>query len=121
MTPTEILWDTWGVPHIYAPSDVEVFKALGWAQAKAHGNLLLQLYGIARGRAAEYWGEKYLESDKLLGRMGFPRQAAGWAEQQTPAMKANLEAFVAGVNAYAEAHLETLREDVRQVSRWASA
>jgi acyl-homoserine-lactone acylase len=115
MKPTEILWDNWGVPHIYAENDASVFRALGWAQTKAHGNLLLQLYGIARGRAAEYWGEKYLESDKLLRRMGLPKQAAGWAEQQTLAMKENLEAFVAGVNAYAEAHLETIKEEVRQV------
>ncbi|MDX2006456.1 MAG: penicillin acylase family protein [Meiothermus sp.] len=115
MTQTEILWDTWGVPHIYADTDAGVFRALGWAQMKAHGDLLLQLYGIARGRAAEYWGEKYLESDKLLRRMGLPKQAASWAEQQSPQMRANLEAFVAGVNAHAEARPEQLRPDVRQV------
>lgn len=50
---TEILWDTWGVPHIYAPSDAQAFKAFGYAQMQAHGDLLLKLYGEARGRAAE--------------------------------------------------------------------
>lgn len=55
-TKTEILWDTWGVPHIYATNDVEAFKAFGYAQAAAHGNLVLKLYGEARGRASEYWG-----------------------------------------------------------------
>lgn len=30
-TKTEILWDTWGVPHIYATNDVEAFKAFGYA------------------------------------------------------------------------------------------
>ena len=60
LTETEILWDTWGVPHIYADSWEGLFHAFGWAQMHSHGNLILRLYGEARGRAAEYWGEEYL-------------------------------------------------------------
>ncbi|MHC5823396.1 MAG: penicillin acylase family protein, partial [Nostoc sp.] len=59
---TEILWDTYGVPHIYGKDDQSAFYAFGWAQMQSHGDLLLRLYGQARGRAAEYWGEKYLDS-----------------------------------------------------------
>ena len=44
---TEILWDTWGVPHIFATNNSSLFYALGWAQAKSHGNLILRLYGQA--------------------------------------------------------------------------
>ncbi|HUP42221.1 MAG TPA: penicillin acylase family protein, partial [Thermoanaerobaculia bacterium] len=44
----EVLWDTWGVPHIFAASDEDLFFAHGWAQAAAHGDLLLRLYGQAR-------------------------------------------------------------------------
>src|SRR5207244_3138231 len=50
---TEILWDTWGTPHIYAENGAGLFYAFGWAQAHNHGNLLLQLYAQARGRGAE--------------------------------------------------------------------
>ncbi len=57
---TEILWDSWGVPHIFATDNSSLFYALGWAQARSHGNLILRLYGQARGRGAEYWGEAYL-------------------------------------------------------------
>ncbi|HEY9610453.1 penicillin acylase family protein, partial [Allocoleopsis sp.] len=32
---TEILWDTWGVPHIYGKSDRELFQAFGWAQMQS--------------------------------------------------------------------------------------
>jgi acyl-homoserine-lactone acylase len=45
-----------GVPHIEAASDAGVAFGFGWCQARAHGDLLLRLYGQARGRAAEYWG-----------------------------------------------------------------
>ena len=57
---TEILWDSWGVPHIFAPDTESLFFAHGWAQAKSHGDLLLRLLGESRGRAAEYWGEEHL-------------------------------------------------------------
>src|SRR5271157_5727958 len=59
---TEILWDTRGVPHIYAKDDTSLFYAFGWSQMASHADLLLRLYGQARGRAAEYWGSQYFWS-----------------------------------------------------------
>ena len=50
----EVLWDTWGVPHIFADDAPGLFFGFGWAQAHAHGDLLLRLYAQARGRSAEY-------------------------------------------------------------------
>jgi acyl-homoserine lactone acylase PvdQ len=41
----EILWDTYGVPHIFAADVESLFRAYGWAQMEAHGNLILRLYG----------------------------------------------------------------------------
>src|SRR5216117_4288852 len=49
---TEILWDHYGVPHIYAKTNQEMYYAFGWAQMNNHANLLLKIYGQARGRAA---------------------------------------------------------------------
>ena len=80
---TEILWDTWGVPHIFADDAAGLFYAFGWAQTHSHGDLLLRLYGQARGRAAEYWGERYLESDRWLrtdGHSGPGRRVVRGAE-----------------------------------------
>ena len=41
----EILWDVWGVPHIYAKSAEDLFYAFGWSQMVNHGDLILRLYG----------------------------------------------------------------------------
>jgi acyl-homoserine-lactone acylase len=60
---TDILWDTYGVPHIFAPNREAMFYAHGWAQMRNQANLLLLLYGQSRGRAAEYWGPEYLSLD----------------------------------------------------------
>ena len=41
---TEILWDTWGIPHITAADHASLFYAYGYAQMEAHSELLLRLY-----------------------------------------------------------------------------
>ena len=41
---TEILWDKWGVPHVYATDEAEMYYAFGWAQMQSHANLILRLY-----------------------------------------------------------------------------
>jgi len=40
-----------------------------------HGNVVLQLYGQARGRAAEYWDESYLDGDRWVRTMGISPRA----------------------------------------------
>ncbi|MBE9053267.1 acylase [Nostocales cyanobacterium LEGE 11386] len=112
---TEILWDTYGVPHIYGKDAQSAFQAFGWAQMQSHGNLLLRLYGQARGQAAEYWGEKYLESDQWVLTMGVPDRARSWYKQQSPAFRNYLDAFAAGINAYAQEHGDLIDDEVEVV------
>src|SRR5690606_21865676 len=64
--------------------------------------------GGGRGRAAEYWGEEGLASDKTVWTHDVPGITAMHWEAQSPESKAILEAFAAGMNAYAEAHPESL-------------
>ena len=53
---SHIIWDSWGVPHIFAGPEEDIFFADGWVQMQAHANTILKLYGRSRGRAAEHWG-----------------------------------------------------------------
>lgn len=115
VTSNEILWDSFGVPHIYGEDAPTVFYGFGWAQAQSQGDLLLRLYGEARGRGAEYWGRKELELDRWLLTNDVPTRAQVWYDQQEPAFRANLDAFAAGINAYASAHKDKLDPEVHQV------
>ena len=112
---TEILWDSWGVPHIYGKDAEGLFRAFGWAQMQSHGDLILRLYGQARGRGAEYFGEKYLESDRYVRTMGIPRRASEWYKAQNPTMRGYLDAFAAGINTYAQEHPTQINDEVKQV------
>lgn len=111
----EILWDRYGVPHIYARTEAGTFYGFGWAQTHSHGNLLLHLYGEARGRAAEYWGEKYAEQDRWLTSNDVYPRAQQWYRQQTPGFRADLDAFAQGINDYAAAHPQALDAEVKVV------
>lgn len=105
---TEILWDRWGVPHIFAPDLDRSMYAFGWAQMHSHGNLLLRLYGQARGRGAEYFGADSLDVDRWVRTMGVPARAAEWAKAQAPDAAVALRGFVDGINAYAKQHADRL-------------
>jgi acyl-homoserine-lactone acylase len=111
---SEIVWDTWGVPHIFAATAEEAGYGYGWAQMHAHGNRLLRLYGLARGRAAEYWGEEYLPSDRLVRTVGIPEAGREGYAAQSPAFRRYLDAFAAGVNAYARDHPDLIAEEMKR-------
>lgn len=114
-THGEILWDSFGVPHVYGATEPDVFYGFGWAQAQSHGNVILHLYGEARGKAAEYWGASFVDGDKWVLSNGVDERAAVWYQQQTPKFRADLDAFAAGINAYAEQHGDALDPAVRVV------
>ena len=106
---TTIRWDSWGVPHIDAKNQKKAYYAFGWAQMKANANLILRLYGKARGRAAEYWGgEPNIESDLQVWKLDIPDRAEKWFGDQPAFIKEYLGAFVKGMNDFARKHPESI-------------
>ena len=114
-TGTEILWDTYGVPHIFAPDHPSLFQAYGYAQMEAHSELLIRLYAQARGRGAEFYGAQYLESDRWVRTNGLPATARQWAAGQSPEFALLIAAFAKGLNAWAEEHTAELSPEARAV------
>ena len=112
---SEILWDTWGVPHVYGRTVEDVGYGFGWAQAQAHGNAILRLYGMARGRGAEYWGERFAAGDRMMRAVGIPQAGRAGYEAQEGEFRRWLDAFAEGVNAYARAHPDSIADAVKAV------
>ena len=111
----EILWDTFGIPHIYATNSESLFYQFGAAQMHSHGDLILRLYGQARGRASEYWGQDYWDSDEWVWTMGVPKRAADWWRIQRPEGRQIIASFVQGMNDYANKHTEKLNKKYQVV------
>jgi acyl-homoserine-lactone acylase len=111
----EILWDNFGVPHIYAQNNQELYYAFGWAQMNNHADLILKLYAQARGRSAEYFGKDFLESDRKILLFDLPGIASTIYRQKDEEYKSYLDAFVKGINDYAEKNPKAISDKYRQV------
>lgn len=114
-TGTEILWDSYGVPHIYAANRQGIAYAFGWAQMRNHADLMLRLVAQARGRAIEYLGADYVDEDRWVWTLDLPAHAERLLDAQPPDMRAHLDAFVAGINAFARTHPGLVSDSVRAV------
>ena len=112
---TEILWDTYGVPHIFAPDHASLFYAYGYAQMEGHADLLVRLYAQARGRGAEFYGDAYLASDRWVRTTGIPQRAKQWEAQQSAEFGALIRAFADGLNAWAAKNPQHLSAAARRV------
>src|SRR5215470_6348858 len=98
--PVQVLRDRWGVPHIYARSNADLFMAQGYVHAQ---DRLWQMEFHRRtghGQLAEIFGAVALDSDRFLRVMGFSRVARREAELLSGETRAAIEAYVRGVNAY---------------------
>ena len=112
---TEILWDSYGIPHIFAPDHPSLFYAYGFAQMEGHAELLVRLYAQARGKGAEFYGDAYLASDRWVRTTGIPQKAKQWEAQQSPEFGALIRAFADGLNAWAAKNPQHLSAQGRRV------
>ncbi len=103
-----ILWDQYGVPHIYAPDITSVVQGLGYAQMENHAETLLNNVARARGRSAEYFGPGpnnfNVTYDTRTWTYGIPALAQAWVSQGGAFQQSVLQAFCDGVNEYASTH-----------------
>ena len=97
-----------GYPHIYGTDTAAVFYGYGYAQAQSHADEIFRLYGEARGRGAEYWGEKYEDTAVWVLKNDVPARSKRWYDAQDPKFKTYLDAFAKGMNDYAAAHANAI-------------
>jgi penicillin amidase len=98
--PVEILRDHWGIAHIYAKNEHDLFFAQGYNVARDRLFQLELWRRQATGTVAEITGKKELKRDignRLFAFRGDLKQELNWYH---PHGQAIVEAFVAGINAY---------------------
>src|SRR6185369_10951708 len=98
--PAQILVDVWGIPHIYAQNEADLFFLQGFNAARDRLWQIDLWRKRGLGLLAKDFGPAYVEQDKAL-RLFLYRgdMAAEWAAYG-PKAKSYAEAFVAGVNAH---------------------
>ncbi|HXF82181.1 MAG TPA: penicillin acylase family protein [bacterium] len=110
--PVEVVRDRWGVPHITARNDHDLFFAQGFVHAQDRLWQMELNRRTASGRLSELFGPVTLETDRFIRMLGLRQAAqAEWAIQDPEAQQA-AEAYAAGVNAFLATHRRRLPLEV---------
>lgn len=88
------------VPYIEAASDADAYFAQGYVTASDRLFQMDIMRRLGRGETAEIFGRSVLEEDKRWRRFGFARVVEEHHGLMNPELKAALEAYSKGVNAY---------------------
>ncbi len=115
----EILWDQFGIPHIYGPDLLTVVRGLGYAEMENHAETILLNVASARGRSAEYFGpgagNANIQNDITVRTEGIPDRAQRWLDTGGAEQAAIIQAFADGVNEYAKRHGDTIDPSFQRV------
>jgi penicillin amidase len=79
--PVEVLWDRWGVPHIYARNTHDLYFAQGYVQASERLAQIELTMRFGSGRLSEVLGDRTVPLDRFIRTVGWNRAARGIAEQ----------------------------------------
>jgi penicillin amidase len=102
--PVEVLYDDYGVPHIYAQNEEDAYYALGYVHAQDRLFQMEMIRRAASGRLSEILGPKLFKTDKLFRTLGINKFAKEQAEKFLSADTANFQkgalAYQKGINQF---------------------
>ena len=98
--PVEILIDRWGIAHIYAQTEQDLFFAQGWNAARDRLFQLEMWRRQATGTVSEIFGPRELERDIGTRLFKFRHDLTAELRHYHPRGVEIVDAFVRGINAY---------------------
>ena len=106
--PVKVLRDEWGIAHIYAETQADLFFAQGFVAAQDRLWQMDLWRRIGEGKLAEVLGEKAVERDRFARLVRYRGDMKTEYESYAPDAKPIIEAFARGVNAFIEVSKDKL-------------
>lgn len=100
--PVKVLRDEWGIAHIYAETQADLFFAQGFTAAQDRLWQMDLWRRTGEGKLAEILGDRAIERDKFARLLRYRGDMKAEWEAYAPDAKPIIEAFVRGVNAWIE-------------------
>src|SRR5258706_2716130 len=100
----DIIRDSDAVPHIFASNVPDALFGLGYAQAQDRLWQMEFQRRVGHGRLSEIFGASDVSQDRFLRTVGFGRAARSAWERTPEWAKAQIDAYVSGVNAFITTH-----------------
>lgn len=98
--PVEVIRDAHAVPHIFAESDPDAAFALGVSHAQDRLWQMELFRRVVQGRLSEVFGSAALPADRIIRTLDFYGHSKRSLAVLSPELRAALDAYAAGVNAY---------------------
>src|SRR5574337_1711994 len=99
-----VIRDRWGVPHIYAQNEEDLFFAQGYVTAQDRLWQMDLTRRAGAGRLSEILGRVTLNADKTVRTLGFARHAKAAAQKLSSSSRKLAEAYAQGVNEFINTH-----------------
>lgn len=107
---TVVYRDTWGVPHIYAPTAEAGLYAMGWAQAEDRPEELLKNFARAMGESARFAGPDGVEDDTVNHMFDHYGVSKRRFDVLSPKVQGYLQAYAQGINDFYAKHPSDMPE-----------
>jgi len=101
--------DSFGVPHIFAPTDAEVAYGLAWAHAEDDFNDLQLVALTAKAKLGSALGKRGAAADYVVNLLRCRELVDDQWHELSPDFVRLVEGYVAGINAYAKSHPKELK------------
>jgi len=96
----QVLRDEHGIPHIFAQSEEDLYRAVGFAMAQDRLWQMDLLRRVTQGRLSEILGKDQTETDLMMRALRIQEKSQKILDQSDPDIVTALEAFSDGVNQY---------------------
>ena len=106
--PVTVLRDEWGIPHIYAETQDDLFFAQGFVAAQDRLWQMEVWRRTGMGELAEILGPEAVERDRFARLLRYRGDMNAEYAAYAPDTKPILEAFVRGINTYIELNKKRL-------------
>ena len=103
-TNITIARDSFGVPHIFAPTDPEVAYGIAWAHAEDDFETLQLVVLSGKAKLGTGLGKKGAEADYVINLLRIRKTVDEQWNTLSPDFVALIKGYTAGLNAYAKAH-----------------
>ncbi len=100
--------DTYGIPHIYADNEADLYKATGYIMAQERLWQMDLLRRVTTGRLSEIFGKDMVKTDLVMRSLQMPAKSAKVIEKTDPAVLEALKDFATGVNLFIDSHTDKL-------------
>ncbi len=106
--PVTVFRDSFGVPHIYAESQTDLYRTVGYVMSQDRLWQMDLMRRITTGRLSEVLDPGLVDADQLFRALDFSGKSERLISRTDPKAIECIEAFTDGVNQYIERHLHIL-------------